>query len=191
MILMVLGGDTAFVVSDNFNRANSSDLGANWTELGDGNLVISASALSVANGVGTSARRCFFNTALPSPNHFIAVNSATSTTAFHLYLRCDDETTPTAGYAVDYSPASSGTVRIRRGDPIGTLTTLDTATGVGGNISGQTFRAEANGSTIRALINGVEVLSVNDGSPVTSGSYVGIRMDTADHRVDDFVAGTL
>jgi hypothetical protein len=164
--------------SDDFNRANTSDLGSSWVEV-SGDWSIISQQLSPGAAGGTIILRAAG--AMDSSDHYAQVTIAATTTASQ-GVWCRGNSNITSGY-------------LWRNDG----TSWDLFSVVGGSFSaigtyaaaaapGDVARVQAAGSTIKGFVNGVQRVSVTDNG-VTTGTSVGIRSESASAiRYDDFSA---
>jgi hypothetical protein len=164
--------------TDDFNRANSTDLGAGWVEV-SGDWSIVSSQLSPGAAGGTIILRAAG--AMAGNDHYAQVTIA-ATAAVSQGVWCRGNSNISQGY-------------LWRND--GTSWNLFSV--IGGSFSsigsyaaaaapGDVAKVEAVGSTIKGYVNGVQRVSVTD-TGVTTGTSVGIRSESAGAiRFDDFTA---
>jgi hypothetical protein len=164
--------------SDDFNRANSTDLGANWVEV-SGDWSIVSTQLSPGAAGGTIILRAAG--AMATNDHSAQATIAATTAASH-GVWCRGNSNISQGY-------------LWRND--GTSWNLFSV--IGGSFSsigsyaaaaapGDVAKIQAVGSTIKGYVNGVERVSVTD-TGVATGTSVGIRSESASAiRFDDFAA---
>lgn len=162
--------------SDDFNRADSSDLGANWVEV-SGDWSIASNQLSPGAAGGTIILRAAG--AMDSSDNSAQVTIAATTTASQ-GVWCRGNSNISNGY-------------LWRNDG----STWDLFSVIGGSFSvigtyaaaaapGDVAKVQAVGSTIKGFVNGVERVSVTD-TGVATGTSVGIRSESAGAlRYDDF-----
>jgi hypothetical protein len=165
--------------SDDFNRANSTDLGANWVEV-SGDWSIVSNQLSPGAAGGTIILRAAG--AMAGSDNFAQVTIA-ATTAASQGVWCRGNTNISQGYLLRNNGTSWDLFSVVGGSfvVIGTYT----AAAAPGDIA----KVQAVGTTIKGIINGVERISVTN-SAVTTGTSVGIRSDSAGAlKYDDFSAG--
>lgn len=179
---------------DDFDRASDSNLGSNWNETLSSGLKIASNQLTA--GITTTAQVAMFTIALPSDDQYVECDAISAGVGGGVHLRFRFPSS-NASYVVDgtgyeafWDRSSGGTITLRRLNS-GSPTTLATVTSQG-NPAGERFRAEVAGSTIRVLVDGVEKINHTDGSPVSSGAYTGVRLDSPDADIiDNFCCGTL
>lgn len=166
--------------TDDFNRANTSDLGANWVEV-SGDWSIDTNRLSPGASGGTIILRAA--AAMDSSDHYAQVTIAATTAASHgVWCRAN----PTGGLTSGYLWRNDGS-------------SWDLFSVIGGSFSvigsyaaaaapSDVARVQAVGSTIKASVNGIERVSVTD-TGVATGTSVGLRSEsTSLIRFDDFTA---
>lgn len=164
--------------SDDFNRADSSDLGAGWVEV-SGDWSIVSSQLSPGSSGGTIILRAAG--AMATGDNSAQVTIA-ATTAASQGVWCRGNSNISQGYlwrndgsAWDLFSVVGGSFTV-----IGTYA----AAAAPGDIA----KVQAVGSTIKGYVNGVERVSVTD-TGVTTGTSVGIRSEsTSAIRYDNFAA---
>lgn len=164
--------------SDDFNRADSSDLGAGWVEV-SGDWSIVSNQLSPGAAGGTIILRAAG--AMASDDHYAQITIA-ATVAASQGVWCRGNSNISSGY-------------LWRNDG----STWDLFSVVGGSFTaigsyaaaaapGDVAKVQAVGSTIKAFVNGVERVSLTN-SHVVTGTSVGIRSESAGAlRFDDFAA---
>ena len=162
--------------SDDFNRADSSDLGAGWVEV-SGDWSIASNQLSPGALGGTIILRAA--TAMASNDNSAQI-TITATTAASQGVWCRGNANISNGY-------------LWRNDG----TTWDLFSVVGGSFSligtyaaaaapGDVAKVQAVGSTIKGFVGGVERVSVTD-TGVATGTSVGLRSESAGAlRYDNF-----
>jgi hypothetical protein len=164
--------------SDDFNRANSTDLGTSWVEV-SGDWSIASNQLSPGAAGGTIILRAAG--AMATNDHYAQVTIA-ATAAVSQGVWCRGNSNITSGYLWRNNGTSWDLFSVIGGSftIIGTYT----AAAVAGDIA----KVQAVGSTIKGFVNGVERVSVvNTG--VTAGTSVGIRGESSGSlRYDDFAA---
>ncbi|MEV0502817.1 hypothetical protein AB0I84_35190, partial [Streptomyces spectabilis] len=167
--------------SDDFNRANSSDLGAGWAEV-SGDWSITSSQLSPGVDSGTVILRAAG--AMDSADHYAQVTIA-AVAAASMGVWCRGNANISNGYLWrndgsqwDLFSVVSSTFTV-----IGTYS----APAAPGDVA----RVQAVGSTIKAYVNGVERVSVTN-TAITSGTSVGLRSGTTSGiRYDDVAAADI
>jgi hypothetical protein len=156
------------LASDNFNRADSLDLGANWTiNFGE------VSAQIVSNQVeprivGGAGREQYSAISWPNNQYSewqIVALAAGGVGQFGLTVRCSAVAQTFYELIVPNPAGSSGTITIRK-LVSGVLTNLNTVAAT--PQIGDVWRLQVIGTAITALQNGVSVLSMTDGS-ISSG----------------------
>lgn len=163
--------------ADDFNRADSTNLGAGWVEV-SGDWSIISNQLSSGNAGGTILLRAA--TAMASNDNFAQVTIA-ATTAASQGVACRTNINLSTGYLWRNNGTSWDLFTL------GTFTLL--ATYAAAAAPGDVAKVQAVGSTIKAFVNGVERASVTDTTYAT-GTGVGLRADSVSAlRFDDFSAG--
>lgn len=164
--------------SDDFNRADSSDLGAGWTEV-SGDWSIVSNQLSPGAAGGTIILRTAV--AMDTDDNY-AQATLSAVVAASQGVWCRGSATLSDGY-------------LWRNDG----TSWDLFSVVGGSFTsigsyaasaapGDVAKVQAVGTTIKAFVNGVERVSLSN-NHVTTGKNVGIRSESAGAiRYDDFSA---
>ncbi|GGW15706.1 hypothetical protein GCM10018980_52140 [Streptomyces capoamus] len=167
--------------SDDFNRADSSNLGAGWVEV-SGDWSIISGQLSPGAAGGTIILRAA--TAMDSSDHYAQVTIA-ATTAASQGVWARGNSNISQGYLWRNNGSSWDLFSVVGGSftVIGTYA----AAAAPGDIA----KVQAVGSTITAYVNGVQRVSVVNAA-VTTGTSVGIRSDSAGAlRYDDFTAADI
>ncbi|MFC9268940.1 hypothetical protein ACFTXJ_14355 [Streptomyces zhihengii] len=167
--------------SDDFNRPDSSDLGAGWVEV-SGEWSIAANRLSPGAAGGTIILRAAG--AMASSDHYAQVTIAATTSASQ-GVWCRGNANISTGYLWRNSGSSWDLFAVVGGSflMIGTYAVAAAP--------GDVARVQAVGSTIRAYVNGVQRVSVTD-TQVPTGTSVGLRAESASAlRFDDFLAADI
>ncbi|MFI6304277.1 hypothetical protein ACIBCH_20595 [Amycolatopsis thailandensis] len=164
--------------TDDFNRADSSDLGANWVEV-SGDWAIVSNQLSAGNTGGTVILRAAG--AMASNDNYAQTTIAATTAASH-GIWCRGNSNITSGY-LWRNDGSSWNLFSVVGGSFSVIGTYAAAAA-----PGDVAKVQAVGSTIKAFVNGVERVSVTD-TGVTTGTSVGYRTESTNAiRFDDFSA---
>jgi hypothetical protein len=154
--------------TDDFNRADSSDLGAGWVEV-SGDWSIVSNQLSPGAAGGTIILRAA--DPMASDDHYAQVTIA-ATTAASQGVWCRGNTNLTSGYLWRNDGTSWDLFSVVGGS----------FTGIGSFAAaaspGDVAKVQAVGSTIKAFVNGVERVSLTN-THVTTGTSVGIRSESA------------
>lgn len=164
--------------ADDFNRADSTDLGAGWVQV-SGFWSIASSQLSPGSDGGTIILRAAGP--MDSSDHSAQVTIAATTAASH-GVWCRGNSNISNGYlwrndgsSWDLFSVVSGTFSV-----IGSYA----AAAAPGDVA----KLQAVGSTIKGFVNGVQRVTVTD-TAVASGTSVGLRStSSAAIRFDDFAA---
>jgi hypothetical protein len=182
-----IGSQFDIEASDTFNRADSTNLGANWVEQGTP-LEIESNYLE--NFDGSAAGFATWATELSSTDQFIeftVVNYGTvAAKSIRMAVRCND-TSPGVGtntyYDVGWDNIDKWTLT-KFVSNVRTTLDSDTSTPTGPD----TWRLQVVGSVLEFYLNGDLFLSAVD-TDITSGGYVHVRIDSLNSAVDDFSAG--
>lgn len=165
-------------LSDDFNRANSTNIGAGWTEtLGD--YRIDANALQPVPGAGQSI--VITATQLDTVDHYIEAT----------YV--DPSGTASKGIIAraDAGPNNYYLLRNNGNDWSLFSAVSGTFTGIGQYVApaqaGDVARLECIGDQIKAYINGIERIAVTN-TAVTVGQHVGFRDSDSGTHYDNFTA---
>lgn len=165
--------------SDDFNRANSTDLGAGWVEV-SGDWSIVSTQLSPGSSGGTIILRAAG--AMDSSDNFAQITIAATTSASQ-GVWCRGNANISQGYLWRNSGSSWDLFAVVGGSfiMIGTYAVAAAP--------GDVAKVQAVGTTIKGYVNGIERVSVTD-TNVTTGTSVGLRSESAGGlRYDDFTAG--
>jgi hypothetical protein len=165
--------------SDDFNRADSTDLGAGWVEV-SGDWSIASNQLSPGAAGGTILVRAA--TAMATSDNFAQVTIAATTSASQ-GLWCRGNSDLTSGYAWRNNGSNWSLFSV----VAGAFTNIGTYSAAA--VAGDVAKVQAVGSTIKGFVNGVERVSVVN-SAVATGTTVGVRSDsTSGLKYDSFSAG--
>lgn len=163
--------------TDDFNRADSSNLGAGWVEV-SGDWSIISNQLSPGNAGGTILLRAATDAA--SDDNF-AQTTIAATTAASQGVACRTNANLSTGYLWRNNGTSWDLFTL------GTFVLL--ATYAVAAAPGDVAKVQAVGSTIKGFVNGIERASVTDTTYAT-GKSSGIRAESASAlRFDDFSSG--
>jgi len=164
--------------TDDFNRANSSDLGAGWVEV-SGDWSVVSNQLSPGSAGGTIILRAA--TAMATDDNSAQATIAATTAASH-GVWCRGNSNISSGYLWRNDGSSWDLFSVVGGS----FTLLGTYAAAAA--PGDVAKVQAVGSAIKAYVNGVERVSITN-THVTTGTSVGIRSEsTAAIRFDDFTA---
>lgn len=162
--------------TDDFNRADSSNLGAGWTEV-SGDWSIASNQLSPGNAGGTIILRTA--TAMATDDNSSQITVATTATASQ-GVWCRGDATIANGYLWRNNGTSWDLFSVIGGS------FLNIATFAAAAANGDVMKVQAVGTTIKGFVNGVERASVTDVGVVT-GKNVGVRSEsTSGLRYDNF-----
>lgn len=162
--------------TDDFNRANSTDLGAGWVEV-SGDWSIVSNQLSPGSAGGTIILRAAG--AMATSDNYAQVTIAATTAASH-GVWCRGNSNISSGYLFRNDGSTWDLFSVVGGS----FTVIGTYAAAAA--PGDVAKVQAIGSTIKAFVNGVERVSVTD-TGVSTGTSVGIRSEsTSAIRFDDF-----
>lgn len=165
--------------SDDFNRADSTSLGAGWVEV-SGDWSIASNRLSPGAAGGTIILRAA--TATAGNDNFAQTTIATTTTASQ-GVWCRGNTTITSGYLWRNNGSSWNMFAVVGGSFI------DIGSYAAAAAPGDVAKVQAVGSAIKGYVNGIERVSVVN-TDVPTGTSVGLRAESVSGlRFDDFQAG--
>lgn len=181
---------------DNFDRANNSTLGTNWTQvtsIGTNRLAVNGNQARASGSTYADA----WNVATYTGDQEIAVTLRTlDTGGAHLWLLLlipDPAAGSFTGYLLDLVQTGTFNATLYRG-VAGSYTNLGSATGVS-YATGDVVTLRKVGSALTLLQNGTPVSGLNavtDSSPLTAAGYAGIGgSGSSILTVDDFKAGVL
>jgi len=164
--------------TDDFNRADSTSLGAGWVEV-SGDWSIISNRLSSGNAGGTVILRAAG--AMASNDHSVQVTIAATAAVSH------------GVWARGNSNISQGYLLRNDGSSWDLFSVVGGSFSVIGSyavaaVAGDVVKLQVVGSAIKGYINGTQRISVTD-TAVTTGTSVGIRAEsTSSLRFDDFAA---
>ncbi|MFE7510181.1 hypothetical protein ACFU8I_02970 [Streptomyces sp. NPDC057540] len=164
--------------ADDFNRPDSSSLGAGWVEV-SGDWAIVSGQLSPGNDGGTIILRAAI--AMDSNDHSVQAAIAATTAASHgVWCRGN------SGFSSGYLWRNDGSEWTLFSVVSSTFTAIGSYTAAAA--PGDVVKLQAVGATIKGYVNGVERVSVTD-TAVASGTSVGFRSTASGAiRFDDFAA---
>lgn len=164
--------------SDDFNRADSTSLGAGWAEV-SGDWSISSNQLSPGAAGGTIILRAA--TTMASSDHYAQFTIAATTSASQ-GVWCRGNTNITSGYLWRNDGTNWNLFSVIGGS----FTSLGSYTAAAA--PGDVAKVQAVGTSIKGFINGVQRVAVTD-TNVSTGTSVGVRSESvAALRFDDFSA---
>lgn len=181
--------------TDNFDRADNTDLGANWDPYDNPS---SAPCQILGNAVEntTALVDCVegFNNYIPTANQYaqITVSGLASGTRWNQVIVRLQAPSTYSGYVCRAQPTDqTNTTRIRRADA-GSMSTLvnETATTWA---DGDVLRCEASGSSITAKRNGATLISGSDATYGSGRGGIGVldNTDFFSSPLDNFEVGDL
>jgi hypothetical protein len=162
--------------TDDFNRADSSNLGANWVEVsGDWSSI--SNQLSSGSAGGTIILRA---AGAMATNDNSAQVTIAATAAVSHGVWCRGNSNITSGYLWRNDGTSWNLFSVVGGS----FTSIGSFAGAA--VAGDVAKVQAVGTTIKGFVNGVQRVSVTD-TGVTTGTSVGIRAESVSTlRFDDF-----
>lgn len=164
--------------TDDFNRANSTDLGAGWVEV-SGEWSIVSNQLSPGSAGGTIILRAA--AAMATSDNYAQVTIA-ATTAASQGVWCRGNANISSGYLWRNAGTSWNLFSVVGGS----FTSIGSYAAAAA--PGDVAKVQAVGSTIKGFVNGIQRVSVTD-TGVATGTSVGIRSESASAiRFDDFAA---
>jgi len=164
--------------SDDFNRANSTDLGAGWVEV-SGDWSIVSNQLSPGAAGGTIILRAAG--AMASNDNYAQATIAATTAASH-GVWCRGNSNISQGYLWRNDGTSWNLFSVVGGS----FTSIGSYAAAA--VAGDVAKVQAVGSTIKGYVNGVQRVSVTD-TAVNTGTSVGFRSESTNSiRFDDFSA---
>lgn len=162
--------------TDDFNRADSSNLGAGWVEV-SGDWSISTNQLSSGNAGGTVLLRAAGAMATDDNGAQVTV---VTTAAVSQGVWCRGDNNLQNGYLWRNNGTSWDLFAVVGGS----FTAI--ATFAAAAVNGDVMKVQAVGTAIKAFVNGVQRASVTDSS-VTTGKTVGVRAESTNSlRFDNF-----
>jgi hypothetical protein len=179
-------------VTDDFNRADGTGLGANWTYLTAGGDFKILSNQAEPTGFGAVAQCVYTGTAFGA-DQYAQAKMAVNPYQWGVMARTKDQSaggTAGQGYQVRGGDSISLDIKILVTIAGGSATVLQ-STAVTADV-GDTLRIEVQGSTVRAYKNGVQVGSDQSDATYASGGGPGIEGGYAGFDgFDDFAGGDL
>ncbi|GAX57316.1 hypothetical protein [Streptomyces olivochromogenes] len=165
-------------ITDDFNRADSTNLGANWVEV-SGDWSIISNQLSSGSAGGTIILRAAGTMA--TNDHSAQVTIAATAAVSH-GVWCRGNSNISQGYLWRNDGTSWNLFSVVGGS----FTSIGSFAGAA--VAGDIAKVQAVGSTIKGFVNGVQRVSVTD-TAVTTGTSVGLRAESTNLlRFDDFTA---
>jgi hypothetical protein len=164
--------------TDDFNRSDSTSLGAGWVEV-SGDWSIISNQLSSGSAGGTIILRAAG--AMASNDNSVQVTIAATAAVSH-GIWCRGNSNITSGYLWRNDGTSWNLFSVVGGS----FTSIGSFAGAA--IAGDVAKVQAVGSTIKGFVNGIQRVSVTD-TNVTTGTSVGLRAESVSAlRFDDFTA---
>jgi hypothetical protein len=174
--------------SDDFNRANSSNLGSDWTE-NVGDAAITSNKLTIT----TAAANLTYNTNPTTKDQYAKITLSTEDNNNQIRLRND--ATETTHYRYNFRGNNSDTVMLRVLSGSGTLVSSQGGHTYanGDTISAEVETTDASTVVIRTFINGSEhdSYSDTDANRIDSNGSVTLNFASTSVVLDDFEGGIL
>jgi hypothetical protein len=162
--------------TDDFNRADSTNLGANWVEV-SGDWSIISNQLSSGSAGGVVILRAA--TAMATNDNSAQITIAATGAVSH-GVWCRGNTNITQGYLWRNDGTSWNLFSVVGGS----FTSIGSFAGAA--VAGDVAKIQAVGSTIKGFVNGIQRVSVTD-TAVATGTSVGLRAESTNVlRFDDF-----
>ncbi|MFJ5973529.1 hypothetical protein [Streptomyces sp. NPDC093060] len=162
--------------TDDFNRADSTNLGANWVEV-SGDWSIVSNQLSSGSAGGTIILRAAG--AMATSDNSAQVTIAATAAVSH-GVWCRGNSNISQGYLWRNDGTSWNLFSVVGGS----FTSIGSFAGAA--VAGDVAKVQAVGSTIKGFVNGIARVTVTD-TNVTTGTSVGIRAESTNLlRFDDF-----
>lgn len=182
-------------LSDNFNRANGTGLGANWTAWNSTVKILSNQVTD--NGSSTAAFMRYSATQLATPDQFVQhqVSTIAGDGTIYLFARLNAATTiaTATGYGAYVAGAAGAMTCGIWYYSAGTLNWLVVGLALPGAMAANdTMRFEVTGNSQSLIYNGVQRAATSD-SHVPTGGYTGLGVSTnaALVNIDNWAAGDL
>lgn len=164
--------------TDDFNRADSTNLGANWVEV-SGDWSIISNQLSSGSAGGTIILRA---AGAMATNDNSAQVTIAATAAVSHGVWCRGNSNISQGYLWRNDGTSWNLFSVVGGS----FTSIGSYAAAA--VAGDVAKVQAVGSAIKGFVNGIQRVSVTD-TAVATGTSVGIRAEsTSSLRFDDFTA---
>jgi hypothetical protein len=181
-------GGTVGTFTDNFNRADSTDLGSSWTEV-TGNLVVAGGMLK--NGLGVTGNSMAVQSTLSGPTETVDAD----------FTSVDNNLGPRFGIVLRYQNATNyyliyrqtgGSSRLLISRFVNGVETILAAAGIVNPAKLVPFhiRARASGTSLSLDFNGVNKVNATDASFAAGkvGVLIGNNASTAQQQADNFTA---
>jgi hypothetical protein len=164
--------------TDDFNRSDSTSLGANWVEV-SGDWSIISNQLSSGSAGGTVILRAAGAMATNDNSAQVTI-AATAAVSHGIWARGN------SNISQGYLWRNDGTSWVLFSVVGGSFVSIGSYAAAA--VAGDVAKVQAVGSTIKGYVNGVQRVSVTD-TAVTTGTSVGLRAEsTSLLRFDDFAA---
>jgi len=188
-------------VLDNFNRADSSTLGANWStpfEIGNGSLGISSHQVI---GAAAAFAQSYWNVTRFASNQeaFVSIPVVPLVGSYvAIFMRINSPNTTSVSFYSSYVERLAGNWQVGFAylTAGGTYTVAKT-TAISDVLSGAVFRATVVDGIVSAYINDTLLDTWNGwasaSTTITGGGFIGLELNTGDTttRLDDFGGGNV
>jgi len=166
------------LLTDDFNRADSTSLGANWLEL-VGDWSISGNQLAA---VTADTHVVLYNSPLETPNHYVELTlSVATSTSMGVIARSSIDG---GQYYLVRNNGSDWTLFYQAGGSFSGLATVNQP-----GVNGDRVRLQCVDDQITVSVNDIQIISISDVSN-QSNLYTGIRaVGSSTARYDNFEAG--
>lgn len=177
-------------VSDDFNRADSANLGANWTNWSGDKIGITSNAAAVKTGGDSFCTGSYYNTPLTTDDHYAQITIVNMNGVnCSPYVR-GNASTSANGYAV-FCNVSSITIYSITGANLGS-----SIASYGAAANGDIIKLQASSNTLQVFKNGSSLGAPVTNSTYTTGKSVGIAfydgtLGATPPSEDDFTASDL
>jgi hypothetical protein len=171
------------LASDNFNRANNADVGANWTPVtGFSSAQIVGNRVQ-ASATGVDVAERYSGISWPNDQYSQCV-AATVESGSNVGPCVRLSAAAMTGYVTSCESAQSTLYRVNAGD----FNAIGTGAGI---VAGDVLRLEAQGDQITLFVNAVTRIGPITNSDIASGSAgIGLFVDTlANGEIDDWQGG--
>lgn len=179
----IAGGGLLF--TDNFNRADLNNLGANWFE--DGYSIVS----NQCSRDGSGGDFGVYVTTLGTPDHWAEFVLPSSSSSFQVVNARrpanNDNTFAATGYLFFVNPGSPYTPTVGKVSG-GSYQDVAFGTALGAWPGAVQLRIEVQGTTIRGYVNNSLSVTTTD-TDITTGNFAGINLGAG--TIDNWRTGTL
>lgn len=156
--------------TDDFNRADNTSLGANWTE-DEGSIDIVTNKADAVTAASFNRAR-YTGVAFDSSNHYVQAVGGANGGTDRIGICCRQASSANTCYQLAWVAAEAGGLKLRSLSA-GTETEIGSATLTG--TADHTFKVQADGSTISGWVDGTSVISVTN-TAIATGLYGGMHI---------------